>query len=133
MQYDFNYIKNEERKKKTVYGKWAWKEIHSSGFCLFCFVLLFRAIPMAYGSSQARGVIGAVVTGLCHSHSNARSEPHLWPSPQLSNARSLTHWPRPRIKPATSWFLVRYISAVPWWELHWVVFFFFLILFPDFI
>ena len=30
---------------------------------------------MAYGSSQARGRIGA--TGLHHSHSNARSEPHL--------------------------------------------------------
>ena len=31
----------------------------------------------AYGSSQARGLIGGAAAGLCHSHSNARSEPHL--------------------------------------------------------
>ena len=43
----------------------------------------FRAIPAAYGGSQARGPIRAVATGLCHSHSNARSEPHLRPTPRL--------------------------------------------------
>ena len=37
---------------------------------VFC---LFRATPAAYGGSQARGLIGAVATGLHHSHSNARS------------------------------------------------------------
>ena len=39
---------------------------------------------MAYGGSQARVQIGAVATGLYHSHSNARSEPHLRPPPQLT-------------------------------------------------
>ena len=29
------------------------------------------------------------------------------------NARSLIYWARPGIKPATSWFLVRFVSAVP--------------------
>ena len=38
---------------------------------------------MAYASSQARGLIGAVATGLRHSYSNARSETRLWPTPQL--------------------------------------------------
>ena len=38
---------------------------------------------MAYGSSQGRGRIGAAAAGLCHSHSNARYEPHLRPTPQL--------------------------------------------------
>ena len=33
------------------------------------------------------------------------------------NAGSLTHWERPEIVPATSWFLVRFISAVTHWEL----------------
>ena len=33
------------------------------------------------------------------------------------NAGSLTHWARPGIEPATSWFLVRFVSAVPQWEL----------------
>ena len=39
---------------------------------------------MAYGGSQARGLIGAVASGLHHSHSNAGSEPHLQPTPQLT-------------------------------------------------
>ena len=32
-------------------------------------------------------------------------------------ARSLAHWPMLGIKPASSWFLVRFVSSVPWWEL----------------
>jgi len=39
---------------------------------------------MAYGGSQARDRIGAVTAGLHHSHSNARSELHLGPTPQLT-------------------------------------------------
>ena len=41
-----------------------------------CF-LLSRAAPMACGGSQARGQIRAGASGLCHSHSNAGSEPRL--------------------------------------------------------
>ena len=33
------------------------------------------------------------------------------------NTRSLTHWARPGIEPANSWFLVRFISTAPWQEL----------------
>ena len=54
-------------------------------FFLFCFVLfcLFRATPAAYGGSQARDRIRTVATGLCHSHSNIRSEWHLRRTSQL--------------------------------------------------
>ena len=52
-------------------------------FCSF-FSPLFRAAPVAHGGSQARGLIGAVATGLCQSHSNAGSEPRLRPTPQLT-------------------------------------------------
>ena len=45
--------------------------------------LLFTATPTAYGGSQARGPVGATAAGLCHSHSNTRSQPHLRPTPQL--------------------------------------------------
>ena len=41
------------------------------------------------------------------------------------NARSLTQWARPRIKTATSWLLVGFISAVPQRELPHLFFFFF--------
>ena len=47
----------------------------------FC---LFRAAPAAYRGSQVRGLIGAITAGLCQSHSNARSELHLRPTPQLT-------------------------------------------------
>ena len=39
---------------------------------------------MAYGSSQARGPVGAAAARLCHSHSNTRSELHLRPIAQLT-------------------------------------------------
>ena len=39
----------------------------------FFFFGLFSAAPVARGSSQATGLIRAVATGLCHSHSNAES------------------------------------------------------------
>ena len=72
--------------------------------------------PMAYGGSQDRG-----------------SNQSCWPMPEpqqcqiratsatyttaYGNARSLTHWVKPGSKPATSWFLVGFVSASPWWEL----------------
>ena len=42
------------------------------------------AAPVAYGGSQARGLIGAIAAGLHHSHSNVGSYPHLQPTPQLT-------------------------------------------------
>ena len=50
---------------------------------LIFFFFLFRAAPAAHGGFQARGLIRAVATGLCQSHNNARSKPHLRPTPQL--------------------------------------------------
>ena len=50
---------------------------------LFFIFLLFKATPMAYGISQARGLIEGVAAGLYHSHNNVGSEPHLQPTPQL--------------------------------------------------
>ena len=34
-----------------------------------------------------------------------------------ANAISLTHWARAGVKPTSSWMLVRFSSAEPWWEL----------------
>ena len=59
--------------------------IYDGGFfcCSFVF-LLFRVTSSPYGNSQARGRIGATAASVHHSHSNARSEPPLWPTPQLT-------------------------------------------------
>ena len=50
---------------------------------MYFFSLLFRAAPVAYGSSWARGRTRAAAASLCHSHSNSRSEPCLQSAPQL--------------------------------------------------
>ena len=69
-------------------------------FCCFIFLffifLLFRATPMAYGGSQARGQIGAIAAVLFHSHINVRSKQYLRTTPKLthgplSQARDRTH------------------------------------------
>ena len=54
-------------------------EIGAKGLSLqvYLFFLLFRATPVAYGSSQARGRIEAVDASLRHSHSSGGSELHL--------------------------------------------------------
>ena len=91
--------------------------LHSGGlyFILFYFILFyftlfylffFRARPMAYGGPQNRGPIRAVAASLRHRHSHSHS-----------NARSLTHWARPGIKPISSGLLIRFVSTVPQREL----------------
>ena len=50
---------------------------------IFFYFLLFRAAPVAYEGSQARGLIRATATSLFHSHSNVRFKLHLRPTPQL--------------------------------------------------
>ena len=49
----------------------------------FFFPCLYRAAPVAYGGSQARGQIGAVAASLRHNHSNTGSKLCLRPTPQL--------------------------------------------------
>ena len=80
------------------------------------FFFLFRA----YGSSQARGWIGSIAASLCLSQSNTGSQPRLWPSPHTahSNARSLTHWERSGIKPASLQIVVTFLFTEPQRELQ---------------
>jgi len=86
--------------------------IHSVSFSFFFFFFAFsRTTPVAYGGSQAKDLIGAVAAGLHQSHSNAgfQTASAAYTRAQ-SNARSLTHGVRPGIKPAISWFLVRFVN-----------------------
>ena len=64
-----------------------WNRTESPEFFFFNFLFFLsfsRAAPTAYGGSQARGLIGDVAAGLCHSDSNTRSEPCLLLTPQLT-------------------------------------------------
>ena len=77
------------------------------------------AASAPYGSSQARGPIGATAA-------EPTPQPQQCQIPALSltyttahgNVRSLTHWVRPRIKPKSSWILVGFVTTEPQWELH---------------
>ena len=51
---------------------------------IFVFLPFLGPLPTAYGGSQAGGRIGAVAASQRQSHSNAGSEPHLRPTPQLT-------------------------------------------------
>ena len=71
-------------KEVSIYNNVCFFFLCLLSFFFFC---LFTAAPAAYGGSQARGLIGTVAAGLHHSHpshSNSRSEPHLWPTPELT-------------------------------------------------
>ena len=80
----------------------------------------FRATPVAYGNTQARGLIGDVAAGL-----RPTPEPQqcriqaasVTYSTAYSNTGSLTHQSRSGIRPTTSWFLVGFVSTVLWREL----------------
>ena len=64
---------------------------------LILFYAFFRAAPMAYGCSQAASVTYTTAHG---------------------NARSLTHWAGAGIEPASSWLLVRFVTAESQQELQ---------------
>ena len=67
----------------------------------------FRVPPAACGSSQARGQIRAVASGLHHSQTQGVSETH---TTAHGHAGSLTHWVRPGIETSTSWVLVGFVN-----------------------
>ena len=85
-------------------------------FIIIIIFLLFRATPKIYGGSQAGGRIGAVAVGLCHSRSQIWAMSVSYTT-ALGHARSLTHWSRPGIEPASSWKPVGFVSAAPRREL----------------
>ena len=87
------------------------------------FFFFFRAAPTAYGCSQAKCWIRAEAAGLCHSHSNDRSEPVCDLHHSSQQCRILNPLSEARIKPATSWFLVGFVSPVPRWELPTCIFY----------
>ena len=68
------------KKKKNSWLNW---EVSTDFIYLFCLFAFSGATPVAYGGSQAGGLIRAVAAGLRQSHSNAGSKLRLQPTPQL--------------------------------------------------
>ena len=90
--------------EKPPTGEKLWRHSRNYAFS-------FMAAPVAYGSFQARGQIGAATDRLHHSHSITRPEQPLWPKPQLTaSPESLTHWAGPGFEPWSSWIQVRFLT-----------------------
>ena len=92
--------------------------LKNTSYSFFFSFLLFRATPLALEvprlAVQLELQLPAYTTATATSdlsHDCVCTTAH-------SNTRSSIHWERPDIEPATSWFLVRLVSTVPWWELH---------------
>ena len=74
----------------------------------FFFLFVFRTVPAAYGSSQARDRIGVTAASLCYSHRNMGSKLHLQPTPQFTTA--LDPLSKARNRTAFLWILVEFIT-----------------------
>ena len=83
--------------------------------------LAFRATPETFGSSQARGQIRSCSCQPTPQPHGIQAMSATYTTAH-SNARSLTHWARLGINPASLWILVRFVNCwattgTPWIEL----------------
>ena len=94
--------------KQSYWGNWV-KDTWCFFLFSFCFVLLFRPTPAAYGSSKARGGIGTAAACLHHSHSNTQADLHhsVW------QRRILNLPSEARDRTTSSWILVSFINTEP--------------------
>ena len=83
MQHCLSLTKETKSVYRTKYKRTGLKLLKMSFKTKNLFLLIYllilpsRAAPVAYGSSQAGGLIRAIAAGLHHSHSSERSEPCL--------------------------------------------------------
>ena len=117
-------LEREERRHSSQKLNAGFRYQYSGNFffvfvvvCLFvCLVFcLFRAASSTHGGSQARGL-----SNRSYSCQLTSQPQECWIQAKSAtyttahgNTGSLTHWARPGIEAATSWFLVRFVSAVP--------------------
>ena len=79
-------------------------------FIFFYFCVFSRATPVACGGSQARGLISCSHRPVPEPQQHQIQAAPATYTTAHSNTGSLTHWARPGIKPATAWFLVRFVN-----------------------
>ena len=77
----------------------------------------FRAAPVAHGSCQARGRIGAATASLHHSTAMQEQSCFFDLHPSSWQRWILNAMREARVNPTSSWMLVRFGTAEPQWEL----------------
>ena len=103
----------------------------SSSFSFFSFVFLFVFFFLVFLGPHPRHMevprlgVESELQLLTYTTATAIRDPSMSATYTIahSNAGSLAHWAGPGIEPASSWILVRFITAEPWWELPRVIFF----------
>ena len=94
-------------------------------FFFLVFFCLFRAAPVGYGGSQARGPIGTVAAGVMPEPQQCRIRAvSVTCTTVHGNAGSLTHWERPGMEPSPSRMLVGFTTQWATTGTPRVVFFF---------
>ena len=87
--------------------------------CVFLQLYVRLCVRAAYRDSQARDWIRAVPTSYAIATAMCQIQvTSVTYTTVHGNTRSLIHWARPGIEPASSWILVRFISAEPRQELQ---------------
>jgi len=89
------------------FATWIITDFFFFFFGLFAFS---RAAPRAYGGSQARGRQSCSLPPMPEPQQREIWAVSVTYTTAHGNARFLTHWARSGIKPATSWFLVRFVN-----------------------
>ena len=83
------FIGEEESKSKRerIYHQYSFTLLGTTHFPFMYqdFQYFLRgSAPSAYGRAHVRGLTRTIAAGLCHSHNNVGSQPHLYPTPQLT-------------------------------------------------
>ena len=86
-------------------------QLFDKKYLIFLFVCLFRATPVAFRGSQARGLIRATAAGLWQPQQVGIQASSTTYATADGNAGSLTRWATPGMQPATPWFPVGFVSA----------------------
>ena len=101
---------NPREGKKSRFRICYWRDAkRKTEFSLF-FVFFFRVTPVAYGGSQARGLIGATPAALCHTHSNADPSPVCYLHHSLQQCQILNLLREARDQTISSWILVCFFT-----------------------
>ena len=110
----------EKQKNKTRENIWAIRELSHHCYCYYyCFLFFvffyFLGLYLQHMEVRKLGSNWSYSSGLMPQPQQLRiqAEPVTYTTAH-GNTRSLTHWARPGIEPATSWFLVRFVN-------HWTM------------
>ena len=69
----FHSVVREDLSEEMTFN---WGNLALDALYLLFFFFFLLVASVAYRSSQAKGQIRAAAASLCHSHSNAKCEPH---------------------------------------------------------